>query len=101
MPKDSDYPQSSFMASIDDAAGRHKHKHERYQEISARTMDRSDAMEEELDAMLKQLAAEKTLRCSRKASVGLEGVGEWARVAGNKEVRSDDPLNTVMHINNI
>ena len=55
-------------------------------------------MKEELDAMLLQLAAEKTQRGTSKASIGLEGVGEWVQTRENKQVCSDGPLDAMMHV---
>ena len=54
-------------------------------------------MHQELDAMLLELVADKTPRCTSKANVGLEGVGEWARIGGKWKVCTDGPLSTIIH----
>ena len=83
---DVSYHQTSwFISGIDSAAGRPKHKHDKHHEISASTVNLSDPMKVELDAILQAMAAEKQSHRAGKASVGLEGVGEWARTCDCKE----------------
>ena len=88
---------STFVSNIDHADGRPRHKHERHRETLASPVNHADAMQQELDAMLQKLIAEKTPRRSSKASVGLEGVGEWARTSGNRKVCTDGPVSRIIH----
>ena len=79
MPDDRHSQLVSFIVNIDDAAGRAKHKHDKRHDVSASTVDLADPMKVELDTMLQEMVADKQPRRVGKATVGLEGVGSWAR----------------------